>query len=344
MVQCYRINVYSLRLGNILFIGCGSWGGALGYVLSKKGIPITIWHRNKEIVKSLTETRTHYLIPSLIFPENVVFTSNIYEVIHRNDIIVLALPSQSIRGVLLSYKEIWKEYHTFVNISKGIEINTLMTVSKIIKDVLNISSSNTVTLSGPSHAEEVITGYPTTLVSASSELTTSKRIQELFSNENLRIYSNTDIRGVELGGAMKNVIAIAAGISDGIGYGDNSKAALMTRGMREIAMLGSAMGANPTTFSGLSGIGDLIVTCLSRYSRNRRVGQLIGEGKSLDEILSNMRMVAEGVETAKSLHQLLDKYEVEMPIAEGIYQILFHNADPKKSVAKLMTRDLSREL
>ena len=181
-----------------------------------------------------------------------------------------------------------------------------MTVSDIIKDVLNISSSNTVTLSGPSHAEEVITGYPTTLVSASSELTTSKRIQELFSNENLRIYSNTDIRGVELGGAMKNVIAIAAGISDGIGYGDNSKAALMTRGMREIAMLGSAMGANPTTFSGLSGIGDLIVTCLSPYSRNRRVGQLIGEGNTLDVILSNMRMVAEGVETAKSLHQLLE--------------------------------------
>ena len=212
MVQCYRINVYSLRLGNILFIGCGSWGGALGYVLSKKGIPITIWHRNKEIVKSLTETRTHYLIPSLIFPENVVFTSNIYEVIHGNDIIILALPSQSIRGVLLSYKEIWKEYHTFVNISKGIEINTLMTVSEVIKDVMGDTYTKIVTLSGPSHAEEVIEGHPTTLVSASPNKEVAGVIQNLFSNETLRTYVNPDIKGVELGGSLKNVIAIATGI------------------------------------------------------------------------------------------------------------------------------------
>ena len=204
-----------------------------------------------------------------------------------------------------------------------------MTVSDVIIDVKDFNYSNIVALSGPSHAEEVISGYPTTLVSASKNPDAAVKIQKIFSNANMRIYSSSDIRGVELGGAMKNVIAIAAGISDGIGYGDNSKAALMTRGIREIARLGNAMGAKSDTFSGLSGIGDLIVTCLSQHSRNRKVGQQIGEGKVLENILSEMQMVAEGVETAKSLHRLIEKYGVEMPIAEAIYQILFHNADPK---------------
>ena len=217
-------------------------------------------------------------------------------------------------------------------------------MSEVILEVSGIDKKNIVSLYGPSHAEEVLKGFPTTLVSASIDDKTSILIQDVFSSDVLRIYTNNDLKGVELGGSLKNVIAIATGICDGIGFGDNTKAALLTRGMAEITRLGTSMGAKESTFSGLSGIGDLIVTCLSRYSRNRRVGQLIGEGNTLDEILSNMRMVAEGVETAKSLHQLLDKYEVEMPIAEGIYQILFHNADPKKSVAKLMTRDLSREL
>ena len=330
-------------MANISFLGCGSWGGALGLVAAQKGATVTMWHRNSAVVEYIKKTRVHYLVPELHFPDNVFFTTNAQETLESADIIVIAIPSQSIRNVVEDLVPLFTNNKIIVNVSKGIEINTLMTVSEIINDVLNNSYSNTVTLSGPSHAEEVIAGYPTTLVSASQDLDTAKSIQELFSNENLRIYTNTDIRGVELGGAMKNVIAIAAGISDGIGYGDNSKAALMTRGMREIARLGSAMGANPKTFSGLSGIGDLIVTCLSRYSRNRRVGQLIGEGKTLDEILANMRMVAEGVETAKSLHQLLDKYKVEMPITEGIYQVLFHGANPKESVAKLMTRELSHE-
>ena len=330
-------------MGDISFLGCGSWGGALGFVAAQKGFTVTMWHRNSAVVEYIKKTRVHYLVPELHFPENVLFTTDAEKTVNSADIIVIAIPSQSIRSVLVDLVPTFSKNKIIVNVSKGIENNTLMTVSEIIADVIKINYGNTVTLSGPSHAEEVIAGYPTTLVSASADLGTAKRIQEFFSNENLRIYSNTDIRGVELGGAMKNVIAIAAGISDGIGYGDNSKAALMTRGMREIARLGSAMGADPSTFSGLSGIGDLIVTCLSRYSRNRRVGQLIGEGKALDEILSNMRMVAEGVETAKSLHQLLEKYEVEMPISEGIYQVLFHGADPKDSVAKLMTRELSHE-
>jgi len=330
-------------LGNILFIGCGSWGGALGYVLSKKGIPITIWHRNKEIVKSLTETRTHYLIPSLIFPENVVFTSNIYEVIHGNDIIILALPSQSIRGVLISYKEIWKEYHTFVNISKGIEINTLMTVSEVIKDVMGDTYTKIVTLSGPSHAEEVIEGHPTTLVSASPNIEVAGAIQNLFSNETLRTYVNPDIKGVELGGSLKNVIAIATGIVDGIGYGDNTKAALLTRGLTEISRLGVAMGGSITTFSGLSGIGDLMVTCFSKHSRNRFVGKEIGKGRTLTKILEEMSMVAEGVNTAKSVYRLSEKYSVSMPISHAVHDILFNDKDPKTSIQELMSRELIEE-
>ena len=332
-----------MTLDNISFLGCGSWGGALGQVVAKKGIPVTMWHRKQAIVQSLTETRSHYLVPSLTFPDNVVFTSNIYEAIHGTDIIILALPSQSIRGLLQSYKEIWTEYHTFVNVSKGIEIDTLMTVSEVVIDVLGDSFTKVVTLSGPSHAEEVIQGHPTTLVSASTNSDAAKEVQSIFSNNVLRTYANSDIKGVELGGSMKNVIAIAAGICDGIGFGDNTKAALLTRGMAEISRLGTAMGANLKTFQGLSGIGDLIVTCLSQHSRNRRVGQAIGEGSSLDDALGDMMMVAEGVKSAKSVHQLREKFNISMPICEAVYQILFEGKDPKLSVTDLMTRELRGE-
>lgn len=330
-------------MSKISFIGCGSWGAALGLVAAQNGFSVTMWHRNAAVVEYMKKTRVHYLVPDLQFPDNVNLTINQEEAVNAAQIIVIAIPSQSIRGVLQNLSPLLSDDKIIVNVAKGIEIDTLMTASDIINELTEINISNTVTLSGPSHAEEVIAGYPTTLVSASRKLATAKKIQKIFSNGRLRIYSNQDIRGVELGGAMKNVIAIAAGISDGIGYGDNSKAALMTRGIREIAILGSAMGANSDTFSGLSGIGDLIVTCLSNYSRNRKVGQLIGEGKFLDDILKNMRMVAEGVETAKSLHQLIEKYKVEMPISEGIYQVLFHNADPESVVSKLMNRRLSAE-
>ena len=332
-----------MTLDNISFLGCGSWGGALGQVVAKKGIPVTIWHRNKEIVKLLTETRSHYLVPSLTFPENVVFTSNIYEATHGTDMIILALPSQSIRGLLQSYKELWTEYHTFVNVSKGIEIDTLMTVSEVIKDVMGNTYTKIVTLSGPSHAEEVIEGYPTTLVSASPNTEVASAVQNLFSNETLRTYVNADIKGVELGGSMKNVIAIASGIVDGIGYGDNTKAALLTRGLTEISRLGVAMGGSIKTFSGLSGIGDLIVTCFSKHSRNRFVGEEIGQGKSLTEILKEMAMVAEGVNTAESVYALSEKYRVSMPISHAVHDILFKEKDPKTAIQELMSRELIEE-
>ena len=328
----------------ITFLGCGSWGGALGKLLSEKGLVVTMWHRSFDVVNHLLDTKTHYLIPELIFPANVDFTNDISSAIQSSEIIVLAIPSQSIRDVITKNKSSFNKNHIIVNVSKGIEIDTLMTVSEVINDVLDGQHKSVVTLSGPSHAEEVISGHPTTLVAASNDVQSAEIIQNLFATEKLRTYLNRDIRGVELGGSMKNVIAIAAGICDGIGYGDNSKAALMTRGMMEITRLGEAMGARVKTFRGLSGYGDLIVTCLSKHSRNRQLGQLIGEGKNLEDITSDMSMIAEGIFTAKSVHQLQLKHNVEMPIHEAIYQVLFQKKDPKNSVAELMTRRLSEEL
>ncbi len=327
----------------ITFLGCGSWGGALGKLLSEKGIDVTMWHRNRDIVEDLTMNRNHYLIPELIFPSNINFTNDISSAIKLSEIIVLALPSQSIRDVITKNRSSFNKNHLIVNISKGIEIDTLMTISDVIDDVLDGHHKSVVTLSGPSHAEEVIRGHPTALVAASKDVKTAERIQNLFATERLRTYLNRDIKGVELGGSMKNVIAIAAGICDGIGYGDNSKAALMTRSMEEITRLGEAMGARGKTFRGLSGYGDLIVTCLSKHSRNRQLGQLIGEGLALEDITSDMNMIAEGIYTAKSVHQLLVKYNVEMPIHESIYQVLFEKKDPKNSVIELMSRRLSEE-
>lgn len=328
----------------VTFLGCGSWGGALGKLLSEKGLDVTMWHRNLDVVNHLKDTRTHYLIPELIFPSGVEFTNNISSAIQSSEIIILAIPSQSIRDVITKNKSSFNKNHIIVNVSKGIEIDTLMTVSEVLNDVLDGNHKSVVTLSGPSHAEEVINGHPTTLVAASNDIQSAEIIQNLFATEMLRTYLNRDIRGVELGGSMKNVIAIAAGICDGIGYGDNSKAALMTRGMMEITRLGEAMGAKVETFRGLSGYGDLIVTCLSKHSRNRQLGQLIGEGKALEDITLDMSMIAEGIFTAKSVHQLQLKHSVEMPIHEAIYQVLFQKKDPKNSVSELMTRRLSEEL
>ena len=330
-------------MDNISFLGCGSWGGALGVVLAKKGIPVTLWHRNQNIIESLTETRSHYLISSLIFPENVTFTSELEKAIRCSDTVILAIPSQSIRGLLQSCREFCREDQTIVNVSKGIEIDTLMTVSEVINDVLGDIYTKIVTLSGPSHAEEVIEGYPTTLVSASPNTKAAEAVQTLFSNKTLRTYVNGDIKGVELGGSIKNVIAIASGIVDGIGYGDNTKAALLTRGLSEISRLGVVMGGNAKTFSGLSGIGDLMVTCFSKHSRNRFVGEEIGRGKTLIEIIEGMSMVAEGVHTAESVYQLSTKYNVAMPISHAVYDILFKGKDPKTAIKELMSRQLIEE-
>ena len=302
-----------------------------------------MWHRNSETVASMTDNRIHYLLPSIEFQTTVEFTSDMEEAITNAQTVIIAIPSQSIRKLLQDNKSLFSGNQTIINISKGLENGSLMTVSELIRDVLGDNITKIVTLSGPSHAEEVIEDQPTILVSASSNHEAAEEVQLLFASENLRIYQSHDIKGVELGGSIKNVIAIAAGICDGIGFGDNSKAALLTRGIAEISRLGSAMGAELKTFNGLSGIGDLIVTCLSKHSRNRLVGQAIGEGKPLNEILSDMTMVAEGVMTSKSVHSLMKKYDVTMPISEAVYQILFNHRDPKESVNDLMARELKME-
>lgn len=267
-------------------------------------------------------------------------TLNMQLILH---FIILAIPSQSIRKLLIENNSIFDNKKIIVTVSKGIEVDSLMTMSEVINDVYGKDYKKTVVLSGPSHAEEVVKKFPTTLVASSMDNSSSKTIQHLFSNEYLRTYLNTDVRGVEIGGALKNVMAIAAGICDGINYGDNSKAALMTRGMAEIIRLGKKMGAKGKTFQGLSGFGDLIVTCLSKHSRNRKVGQAIGEGESLLDIQKRMKMVAEGVLTTKSVHQLSLKFGLEMPIHEAMYEILFMGKNPKDSVSELMKRKLSNE-
>jgi len=330
-------------LDSISFLGCGSWGGALGDVLSKKGVPVIFWHRNSNTIDQIQKTRKHYLVEDLYFSKNVNFTNDIEYAINCSPIIVIAIPSQSIRELLIKNNTIFNNKKIIVTVSKGIEVDSLMTMSEVINDVCGENYKRTVVLSGPSHAEEVVKKFPTTLVASSKNDSASKTIQQLFSNEYLRTYLNKDVRGVEIGGAMKNVMAIAAGICDGINYGDNSKAALMTRGMTEIIRLGKKMGAKGKTFRGLSGFGDLIVTCLSQHSRNRKVGQAIGEGDSLISIQNRMKMVAEGVLTTKSVHQLRLKYGLEMPIHEAMYEILFMGKNPKDSVSELMNRKLSNE-
>ena len=327
----------------ISFLGCGSWGGALGDVLARKGVPVIFWHRNPNTIDQIQKSRKHYLIEDLEFSKNVDFTNDIKYAINSSSIVVLAIPSQSIRKLLIENNSIFNNKKIIVTVSKGIEVDSLMTMSEVINDVYGKDYKKTVVLSGPSHAEEVVKKFPTTLVASSIDSSSSKTIQHLFSNEYLRTYLNTDVRGVEIGGALKNVMAIAAGICDGINYGDNSKAALMTRGMAEITRLGKKMGAKGKTFQGLSGFGDLIVTCLSKHSRNRKVGQAIGEGESLLDIQKRMNMVAEGVLTTKSVHQLSLKFGLEMPIHEAMYEILFMGKNPKDSVYELMKRKLSNE-
>ena len=330
-------------MDSISFLGCGSWGGALGDVLSRKSIPVTFWHRNPNTVYQIQKTRKHYLVEDLEFSKNVKFTNDISSAINSSRIIVIAIPSQSVRKLITENNSIFSNKKIIVTVSKGIEVDSLMTMSEVINDIYGKSFKRTVVLSGPSHAEEVVKKFPTTLVASSRNENASKTVQSLFSNEYLRTYLNADVKGVEIGGAMKNVMAIAAGICDGINYGDNSKAALMTRGMTEIIRLGKKMGAKGKTFRGLSGFGDLIVTCLSQHSRNRKVGQAIGEGESLSSIKKRMKMVAEGVLTTKSVHQLRLKYDLEMPIHEAMYEILFQGKNPRDSVSELMNRKLSIE-
>lgn len=324
----------------IAILGAGSWGCTLGVHLFKRGYEVQLWDLAPQ-VELLKEKRECLKIPGLVIPQEIEVTSRMEGALRGAQIVVVVLPSQVVRETIRKMKELSLP-SIIVSASKGIENETLMTMSEVILDVLG--KGGTVVLSGPSHAEEVCSHVPTTIVASSSEEKKMKEIQQVFMTETLRVYTNPDVLGVELGGALKNIIAIAAGISDGLGFGDNTKAALLTRGLAEITRLGIARGAKPLTFAGLSGMGDLITTCISRYSRNRNLGEAIGQGKSLEVALQDIGMVVEGVPTTKSAHDLAEKYKVEMPITEEVYQVLFERKDPYQAVIDLMLREAKPEI
>lgn len=330
----------------ISVIGAGSWGTTLAILLAHNKHDVKLWEFDKENFQNLiTKRENTKFLPNIPLPDNLYPTNHIEEAIQYSDIIINAVPTQFIRN---TYKNL--DYNLFkdkliVNVSKGIEVGTQFRISQIFKDIFPLlNNDNLLTLSGPSHAEEVSRKIPTAVVIASTNENNAIKIQELFTNNYFRVYRSNDVVGVELGGSIKNVMAIGAGIIDGIGYGDNTKAALMTRGIVEIARIGKALGADTKTFSGLSGIGDLIVTCSSKHSRNRYVGEQIGKGRKLNDVIASMNMVAEGVETTKSSYLLAKNLGVDAPIINEVYQVLFDDKSPHDAIDDLMTRDIKPEI
>ncbi|WP_075982141.1 NAD(P)H-dependent glycerol-3-phosphate dehydrogenase [Bacillus massilinigeriensis] len=330
----------------ISVLGAGSWGTALAMVLADNGHEVRLWGNNPDHIDEINakHTNSQYL-PEIALPESIKGFLSLEEVLSGVSTIILAVPTKAIREVIQRTVAIRKEPLTIVHVSKGIEPDTLLRISEMIEEEMPEDLlGEIVVLSGPSHAEEVSRRHPTTVAVSSKNMKAAEKVQDLFINQNFRVYTNPDLIGVEIGGALKNIIALAAGISDGLGYGDNAKAALMTRGIAEIARLGIKMGASPLTFSGLAGIGDLIVTCTSVHSRNWRAGNLLGKGQNLQEVLDNMGMVVEGVRTTKAAFQLSQKYEVSMPITNALYRILFENKNPKDEVDSLMGRPKTHEM
>ncbi len=330
---------------NITVLGAGSWGTTLALVLAENNHSVTLWTFDPLQAEEMSLTRENKeFLPGIKLPSAISITTDIEGCCKKKEMIVTAVPSQFLRSVLQRIAHLDLKDTIICNVAKGIENGSLMTMSEVLLDVLMYErKENIAILSGPSHAEEVSKKIPTMVVAAAFKTKVARIVQETFMNEYFRVYVNEDIRGVELGGAIKNVIAIAAGLSDGAGFGDNTKAAIMTRGIYEITRLGAKMGAQPITFAGLSGMGDLIVTCMSRHSRNRYVGEEIGKGRVVSEVLSEMKMVAEGVPTAKSVHQLAQKHNVEMPMAEEVYRVLYENKNPRQATLDLMGRDTRGE-
>lgn len=326
----------------IAVIGSGSWGTAISVVLANNGHAVYLWSYFKEESEKLNADRENKaFLPGVSLPDSIVCTHSLEEAIGEAELVVLASPSHTVRNVAKSISPYLTPDQPILNIAKGLEPDTQLRLSEVIRQ--EIPKNPIAVMSGPSHAEEVGRFLPTTNVVASEEERLLPFIQDIFMSPVFRVYTNPDVIGVEVGGALKNVIALCAGISDGCGFGDNTKAALMTRGIAEIARLGVAMGASPATFHGLTGIGDLIVTCTSMHSRNRRAGILIGQGKSLDEALAEVKMVVEGVKTTEAAYALAQKLGIEMPIVEQMHAVLFEGADPKESAKALMNREKKSE-
>jgi len=329
-------------MANIGMIGAGSWGIALTVLLSNNGHQVEVWSALKDEIDMLNEKREHIdKLPGVPLGENIFFSTDLQKTIENKDVLVMAVPSTFVRGTAKQMKPFVKDGQIIVNVAKGVEEATLMTLSQIIEE--EVPQAEVTVLSGPSHAEEVGRGIPTTIVVGAEKKETAQFLQNIFMNEVFRVYISPDVLGIELGAALKNVVALAAGIADGLGYGDNTKAALITRGIAEIARLGMAMGGKFETFCGLSGIGDLIVTCASMHSRNRRAGILIGQGKTMDEAMAEVKMVVEGVYSAKAALGLAKKYNVSIPIIEQVNAVLFDNKPASEALIDLMTRDKKSE-
>ncbi|MBO1003061.1 NAD(P)H-dependent glycerol-3-phosphate dehydrogenase [Pseudogracilibacillus auburnensis] len=330
----------------VAVLGAGSWGTALSIVLSDNEHDVRLWsHRQAQVDEINIEHTNNRYLDGVSLPKNIRAFNDIQAAIKEVDAIIFVVPSSAIREVCEKIKHLLPDDVMIVHASKGIEPESLKRISEIIcEEIPSYHDNDIVILSGPSHAEEVALRHPTTVTVASKNENKANFAQNLFINEFFRVYTSSDVIGVELGGALKNIIALGAGISDGLGFGDNAKAALITRGLAEITRLGTAMGANPLTFLGLCGVGDLIVTSTSIHSRNWRAGNLLGKGKTLDEILSEMGMVVEGVRTTKAAYQLGKKQHVEMPITNGLYDVLFKEKDPKLVVEQLMKRDKREEM
>lgn len=332
-------------MAKISVIGSGSWGIALTVLLNKNGHNLTIWSFDKKEAEELKITRENKSkLPNILLSEDIEVTDNLEQAIKNKDILILAVPSKAIRSVSKSLKCIIRENQIIVNVSKGLEEDTLKTMTNIIEEELKTKKPQVAVLSGPSHAEEVGRSLPTTCVASAHEKKLALYLQNIFMNPSFRVYTSPDMLGVEIGGALKNVIALAAGIADGLNYGDNTKAALITRGIKEIATLGVAMGGEHSTFYGLTGLGDLIVTCASMHSRNRKAGILLGKGKTLEEAVKEVNMVVEGVYSAKSALMAAKKYNIEIPIIKQVNAVLFDNKNAAEAVNELMIRDKKLEI
>ncbi|MGN0161223.1 MAG: NAD(P)H-dependent glycerol-3-phosphate dehydrogenase [Lachnospiraceae bacterium] len=329
-------------MAKISVLGAGSWGTALAILLNNNGHDVTMWSVFPEELEQIKEDHENKrCLPGVTIPDRIKFTGDDKEALTEKDVVILAVASPYTRSTAHRIKDVVRDGQIIVNVAKGIEEETLYTLTDVIED--EIPQANVTVLSGPSHAEEVGRGVPTTCVVGAKDRETAEYLQNIFMSEVFRVYTSPDIVGMELGGALKNVIALAAGISDGVGYGDNSKAALITRGIYEISKLGIAMGGKPETFYGLTGIGDLIVTCASMHSRNRRAGILIGQGKSYEEAMKEVNMVVEGVYAAKAAMKLAQKYNVDLPIVTKVNEILFEGKKPEETVKELMLRDKKLE-
>lgn len=325
-------------MAKVSVIGAGSWGTALALLLHKNNHDVTVWSIMEDEIKMLSEKREHASkLPGVKLPEDMNFTTDLEASLTDKDMVVLAVPSPFTRSTAHKMCQFVKDGQLIVNVAKGVEEKTLMTLSEIIEE--EIPQANVAVLSGPSHAEEVGRGVPTTVVAGAHDQKTAEYVQNIFMNRVFRVYTSPDLLGIELGAALKNVIALAAGTADGLGHGDNLKAALITRGIAEITRLGVAMGAHQETFYGLSGIGDLIVTCASVHSRNRKAGYLIGQGYSMEEAMDKVQMIVEGVYSAKAAIGLAKKYEVELPIIGQVNKVLFEGKDPGEALDELMLRD-----